>query len=158
MNEYNEIQELLHKMNDHKIPYAVFGSFGYWLHCKQIKQYWQISDIDVLLPNTIECVHEVIRLLWKYNAQVQLWEEPLYDLPSTQKLKGKYYFRAMLSGVRIDFTYEHSYKMEIDHYVLQECGIRVLSLSAIVLIKKTLNRKQDQDFITCLIANNLPLQ
>lgn len=141
------VNELLLKLSDEGINYALYGSYGLLFYKPLIAEQLRVSDCDVLLSREDANVLGCIQFLQNEGFDVYVWNELHPKTQSLENLKGKFYFRISVDNFQIDFTFEHDYVLTYDHVILERTGIRVLSEKQIIESKRQSKRPGDEPFL-----------
>lgn len=152
MQEYFDILKVF---NENQIEYLIIGTYALKIYFPEKMNDYKINDCDILIENDIHEIQILIKLLIKFDWQVEVWNIAIDESVEAEFLKGKYYIRALKDDLCIDISYEyplisweniHGNKSELNEFPLA-------SINDIFLLKKAKGTAKDLAIINLLQQN-----
>ncbi|PRR84484.1 DNA methyltransferase [Clostridium vincentii] len=106
--DYSEYKNALVKVGE-KVKYLVIGSYGLFNICKSVLDN-PPYDCDILVDNNINSIKNIVNILKDQGYDLYSWQDNIDQKFDYNKLKGRYYIRAIKKAKEeeyiIDITYE----------------------------------------------------
>jgi hypothetical protein len=147
-SEHRAYLEVLHRLRERGVSFAVIGSFALRLHMDALDRE-PVPDCDLVVDPAPDNLQRWAVLLAEEGWALEVWGQPVSPPLELEHLRGKYYVRARKGAWVLDGTYELDplpvHELLARTTVLQ--GLPVADLDTVLALKRSRGTPRDLEVV-----------